>query len=156
MPRTLSPSANEKCRTRSAGQSRGDGNGAGLELAIGFEGGTQLAAGLAIATLITGATATAVAAGEGVGAAVDDAAVVIDGTDNDGCARGSLPPHAMRKQHTVSNRTTRQCMLLKRPSLSQVHPVNAIDSAKAAGALEKQLSLAAKQGGTGTPFLRCR
>jgi hypothetical protein len=40
--------------------------------------------------------------------------------------------------------------------LLQIDPVNDIDSANAFGALEKQLSYAAKKGGTGTPFFRCR
>jgi hypothetical protein len=53
----------------------------------------------------------------------------------------------------INNRTL---YVAQEAGLLHISPVNDIDSAKAFGALEKQLSFAAEKGGTGTPFLRCR
>jgi hypothetical protein len=52
----------------------------------------------------------------------------------------------------INNRTL---YVAQEAGLTHIHPVNSIDSAKAVGALERQLALAAQKGGSGTPFLRC-
>jgi len=52
----------------------------------------------------------------------------------------------------INNRTL---YVAREAGLPHINPVNDIDSPKAYGALQKQLSFAAQKGGTGTPLPRC-
>jgi hypothetical protein len=59
-------------------------------------------------------------------------------------------------QEVIAAINNRTLFVAQEAGLTNVSFANDIDSAKAMGGLEKQLRAAAKKGGSGTAFLRCR
>lgn|GEM_PF-370245 len=64
-----------------------------------------------------------------------------------------VTPEGAEAIAAINNRTL---FVAQEAGLPHINPVNDVDSAKAFGAMQKQLSLASKKGGPGVPFLRCR